>query len=198
MSVNFNGVAKIKYQNPKEFRNTIKKLQAQEVCPFPKYCFHNKVTSSKPMYSQYANTCSILDINDTMVHLAPEFRTHNLMDKIADLVKKEKAEKGDVTAFIIGGKSQDKDSFNLFNDIVNILDKEGTDFSMICGKQDKPRHALDSLCKDGDIFIFTQEHSPKLEQFVKENKSLTGDGLQKVFELFYDFVEISPKHKIIK
>ena len=151
MSVNFNGVAKIKYQNPKEFRNTIKKLQAQEVCPFPKYCFHNKVTSSKPMYSQYANTCSILDINDTMVHLAPEFRTHNLMDKIADLVKKEKAEKGDVTAFIIGGKS------------LNILDKEGTDFSMICGKQDKPRHALDSLCKDGDTFIFTQEHSPKLE-----------------------------------
>lgn len=198
MSINFNGVAKIKYQSPKEFENTIKKLQAQEVCPFPKYCFHNKVTSSKPMYSQYANTCSILNINDTMVHLAPELRTSNLMQKITDLIKKEKNEKGDVTAFILGGKTKDKNSFNLFNDIANVLDKEGADFSMICGKQEKPKQALDSLCKDGDTFIFTQEYSPKLEQYVKENKSLTGEGLQKVFELFYDFVEISPKYNIIK
>ena len=198
MTINFTGFAKIKYQSPKEFEQTMKALKAKEVCPCPKYSFHNKVTSNKPMYSQYANTCSILDINDTMVHLAPELRTGNLMQKISDLIKKEKAEKGDVTAFIIGGKSQDKGSFNLFNDIANVLDKEGVDFSMLCGKQDKPKNALDSLCKSGDTFIFTQEYNPQLEQLVKENKSITGDGLQKIFELFYDFVEISPKHEIIK
>lgn len=198
MSINFTGSAKIKYVSPKDFEKLITSKKMKEVGAFPHYTFNDKVKSKGPMYSQYANTCSILDINDTMVHLAPEYRTHNLIDKITDLVKKEKAEKGDVTAFIIGGKSQDKGSFNLFNDIANILDREGTDFSMICGKQEKPKHALDSLCKDGDTFIFTQEYSPKLEQFVKENKSLTGAGLKKVFELFYDFVEISPKHQIIK
>ena len=117
MSINFTGAAKIQYQTPKQFEKTIQNLRAKEVCPFPKYCFHNKVISDKPMFSQYANTCSILDINDTMVHIAPETRTHDLMQKITNLVKREKDEKGDVTAFIIGGQNNDTKSFDLFNDI---------------------------------------------------------------------------------
>ena len=198
MYINFTGAARIQYQSPKQFEKTIQNLHAQEVCPFPKYCFHNKVTSDKPMFSQYANTCSILDINDTMVHLAPETRTHDLMQKITNLVKKEKDEKGDVTAFIIGGQNNDTKSFDLFNDIGNVLDKEGVDFSMICGKRDSARSGRDALLKNGDTFIFTQENNPQMSRFIEQNKSLTGDGLKKVFELFYDIVELAPNHKIVK
>ena len=37
-----------------------------------------------------------------------------------------------------------------------------------------------------------------MSNFIEQNKSLTGDGLKKVFELFYDIVDIAPNHKIIK
>ena len=120
------------------------------------------------------------------------------MKKITNLIKKEKDEKGDVTAFIIGGQNNDTKSFDLFNDIGNVLDKEGIDFSMICGKNEKSRKGRDALLKNGDTFIFTQENNPQMSNFIEENKSLTGDGLKKVFELFYDIVDFSPKHKIIK
>lgn len=198
MSVNFTGSAKILYQTPKEFEALINSKKMKEVGAWPNYAFSNRVTSKGPMYSQYANTCSILDINNTMVHLAPEFRERNLLGKIADLIRKKKDETGDVTAFIIGGRTNDKASFNLFNDIGNVLEKEGADFSMICGKGDKPKFALDSLCKDGDTFIFTQINNPEFTKNIKNNNNLTPDGLQKVFERFYEFIEISPKHQIIK
>ena len=83
MSLNIQAPIKIVYKNPKEFDKLVSSKGMKEVGTFPHYSFGNKVTSTTPMYSQYANTCSILDINDTMVHLAPEQRTHNLLEKIA-------------------------------------------------------------------------------------------------------------------
>lgn len=198
MALNIQNPIRIIYKNPREFEKLINNKKMKEVGTFPHYSFANKVTSSSPMYSQYANTCSILDINDTMVHLAPEQRTHNLLEKIADLVKKEKDEKGVANAFIIGGKVNDNQSFGLFCEIGNVLEKEGADFSMLCGKGDKPKGALDSLCKNGDTFVFTQEYNPELETLVKNEKNPTKERLQSIFEKFYNIMEISPNHVLEK
>ena len=198
MSLNMYTPIKIIYKNPKEFEKLVSSKGMKEVGTFPYYSFCNKVTSTTPMYSQRANTCSILDINDTMVHLAPEQRTHNLLEKIADLIKKEKNEKGVANAFIIGGKVNDNKSFGLFCEIGNVLEKEGADFSMLCGKNDTPKGALDSLCKNGDTFVFTQEHNPELETLVKNEKNPTSERLQSIFENFYNIMEISPNHIIEK
>src|SRR5574344_2328041 len=198
MSISFRGSANIKYTSPKEFDSMVNKSNMQEVGVYPKYRLRDSVTSAKPMFSKYANTCSIVSVNDTMLHLAPELRCYKFIDRFTDLVKKQKDEKGDVTAFVLGGRVNDKESFELFNDIGNVLEKEGADFSMICGKFDpknKPAMDLDALCQNKDTFTFTQENNRELENFVKENKSLTSDGFKKVFEKFYNFVEISPKHK---
>ena len=198
MSLNIQAPIKIVYKNPKEFDKLVSSKGMKEVGTFPHYSFCNKVTSITPMYSQYANTCSILDINDTMVHLAPEQRTHNLLEKIADLIKKEKDEKGVANAFIIGGKVNDNKSFGLFCEIGNVLEKEGADFSMLCGKNDTPKGALDSLCKNGDTFVFTQEYNPELETLVKNEKNPTSERLQSILEKFYNIMEISPNHIIEK
>lgn len=198
MSVNFTGSAKILYKSPQAFEELVKSVNAREVGVFPNYSISNKVTASSPKYSQYANTCSILDVNDTMVHLAPEMRGRNFIQKLTDLVKKEKDERGDLTAMVIGGKVNRPESEGLFYEIGNLLDKEGADFSMIGLKNANSSKGLDSVCKNGDTFVFTQEYNPALEKVIKENKSLTPAGLKKVFERFYDYIEISPKHEIIK
>lgn len=196
--LNIHAPIKIVYKTPKEFEKLISAKNMKEVGVFPHYSFSDRVTSSSPKFSQYANTCSILDVNDTMVHLAPEQRTHNLLEKIADLIKKEKDEKGVADAFIIGGKVNDNKSFGLFCEIGNVLEKEGADFSMLCGKGDTPKGALDSLCKNGDTFVFTQEYNPELENLVKNEKNPTSERLQTIFEKFYNIIEISPKHIIEK
>jgi len=199
MTINFKGTATISYKSPKEFDKIVNENNAKEVGIFPQYTYKHRVSSNDSMYTKNANTCSILQVNDTMLHLAPEIRSYRLMDDISDLVKSKFDKTGDVTAIIIGGQACDKESFNLFNDIGNVLEKEGADFSMLCGKNIHSKNGRDALCKlDKDTFIFTQEDSPNFEELVKQNKSLTPDGLKRVFEMFYSYVDISPKHKIIK
>ncbi len=197
MSVNFQGNMKIKYMDPKEFEKMISARKVKEVCAFPSWSIDRQATMSNPMYSQGANTCSILNINDTMVHIPPEGRPHNLLEKVTKLINRKKSESDEVNAFIIGGRTHDRDSFNLFNDIGNTLEKEGVDFSMLCGKHKEPRWGLDSLCKDGDTFVFTQKGNPELEKTVRENKDFSASKLEEIFQKFYDIIEISPKHDII-
>ena len=186
------------YRTPREFERFINSKKMKEVGNFPHYSFKDKVTSQQPMYSQYANTCTILNVNDTLVHLAPEQRGRNLLDELANLVKKEQAEKGYASGFMIGGQRNDEASYALSCDIATELDRHGVDFSMICGKINTPKHALDSLCKDGDRFIFTQEHNPELEKLVKEEKNPTSDRLQAIFQKFFDIIDISPNHILKK
>lgn len=197
MSINFNGKIKILYQTPKQFDALIDSKKITEVGVYPNYSIHNMVTSPYPKGSRYANTCSIVSINDSMVHLAPEQRGRDFVQKLVDFLKKEKAEKGDVTAFVMGGKSGDIESENLFYEIGNLLEKFNANFSMIGLKNSKSAKGLDALAKNGDTFVFTQEYNPELAKVVKENKSLTSEELQKIFERFYDYIEISPNHKII-
>ena len=197
MSVNFTGSAKIVYTSPKAFEEMIKGMK--EVGPYPRYRFENKVTSTLPMYSQNANTCTILSVNDTMVHLAPEpeFTGRNLFQKISEFLKREKDEKGDLTAMLIGGKANDKGSWNLFSELGNLLEKYDADFTMLCGKNKRCDKGLDHLCKKGDTFIFTQEYNPILEKTIKENPNLTSDGMQNILDSFYDVTWYMPKHKFI-
>ena len=197
MAINFNGTAKILYQSPKQFDALIDSKKIKEVGTYPKYSINSISTSPYPKGSRYANTCSILSINDSMVHLAPEQRGCNFVQKLSDIIRREKAEKGDVIAFVMGGKSGDVDSENLFYDIGNLLEKFGADFSMIGLKGAKSPKGLDGLAKDGDTFILTQEYNPELEKLVKENKSPTSEMLQQIFERFYDYIEISPNHKFV-
>lgn len=192
--MNFNPISQIIYKTPKEFEKLSSK--AIEVGTFPHYTFFNKVTSTYPKRSQYAKTCDILVVNDTMVHLAPELRGRNLVQDLSNFIRREKAEKDKVNAFVIGGRVDDKDSYTLFCDIGNTLEKEGADFSMICGKNENSKNGLDSLYHDGDKFVFTQEYNPTLEKEIKANKNPDSNFLQQIFEKFYDIIEISPKHKI--
>jgi len=197
MSVNFTGSAKIVYKSPKEFEQIIKGMK--EVGAYPKYSFNDKVTSKLPMYSHSANTCSILAVNDTMVHLAPEpqFTGRDLFKKVSDFLKREKDEKGDITAILIGGKAKDSESWNLFTELGNLLEKYDADFTMLCGKNDKCKKGLDHLCKNGDTFIFTQEYNPHLEKAIKENTNLTSEGMENVLDNFYDVTWYMPKHEFI-
>lgn len=103
--------------------------------------------SLHPLVSFDANTCSMLNLNggnnrNCLMHLAPEQQSLNtlkaglekciltLQDKMGHLQE-------DITAILVGGRhSGHKDSFNLFNEIANILDEFGIPFSMLCGKFD--------------------------------------------------------------
>ena len=198
MSLNFTGIANIKYLPPQKFNEMINTKKVKEVCAFPNWSIDRQATMKKPMYSQGANTCSILAIGDTMVHIPPETRPQNFIEKLVNLINKEKEKNDDLSAFIIGGRKNDNDSFNLFNDIGNVLEKENVDFSMLCGKGKEPRFGVDSLCKDGDTFIFTQNRNDNLEKEIRTNKDFSPSKLEEIFQKFYDIIEISPKHTIIK
>lgn len=197
MVVNFTGSAKIIYKSPDEFNKMISGMKEVGACPH--YRFADKVTSKLPMYSHSANTCSILAVNDTMVHLAPEpeFTGRNLFQKIGDFLKQEKDKNGDLTAVLIGGKNNDNGSWNLFTEIGNLLEKYGADFTMLCGKNEKCGKGLDALAKKGDTFIFTQEYNPELAKIIKEKPNLTSDEMENIMDSFYDVTWFMPKHKFV-
>lgn len=139
--------------------------------------------SAHPLVSFDANTCSMLNLNggnnrSCLMHLAPEQQSLNtlksglekcilaLQDKMGNLQE-------DITAILVGGRhSGHKDSFNLFNEIANILDEFGIPFSMLCGKFDNI--ANDNIVVTGDkVGIW--------------NNSLENNNLKDVYEV----VEIS-------
>lgn len=103
--------------------------------------------STHPLVSFDANTCSMLNLNgghnrNCLMHLAPEQQSlvtlkSGIEKCILALQDKMGRVQEDITGILVGGRhSGNKESFNLFNEIANILDEFGIPFSMLCGKFD--------------------------------------------------------------
>lgn len=193
--ISFKGKAQIYYTPYTKFVEKVR-YGAKEIGIPGKYGFADRVVSDLPMFTMDANTCSVLAVNDMMVHLAPEREEAYLVDKIADFLKEQKDKIGDLTAFLIGGKSRkiDGKSANLFMSIANQLEKFGADYSMICGKT--MDLFMDHLYKDKNKFVFTQQYNEGLAEFAAQEE-MTPDGFKDILKYYYDEVKISPKHEII-
>ncbi|MGN1153464.1 MAG: hypothetical protein ACI4S3_05495 [Candidatus Gastranaerophilaceae bacterium] len=124
------------YKTPENFRKIVCDNKPIEVCRPPHYRFSDKVTSKNPKVTFDSNSCTIIGVNDTVFHLAPEIRELNVIDKFRDFLKSEKDKTGDITAFIFGARCPriQKDSFQFAEDLRNVLEKENTDYSAIYGK----------------------------------------------------------------
>lgn len=145
-----------------------------------------KFANSKyQLVSENANTCVMLGLNggkanNCLMHLAPEQQPlRSLKEGIERCVEaiREKMDnvQEDVTGILVGGRnSSNKDSFNLFNEVANILDDLGVPFSMLCGK-------FDNVANDN---ILICEENVKIWNSSLKNKNL---------EDLYEVVEISDK-----
>jgi len=183
------------YKNPQEFLGLVKSSDAKEFGVYPHYKFKDKKTLTESGFSQFAKTCSIVLINDEGIHLAPELRESSLLKNISELAKKVKDTTGILTSFIFGGEAhnQNKDSFELFNDIGNVLDKEGADISVICGK--KFDGSRDALLKDKNNIFITSESNEDLALTLKNNQ-LSKEQVEEAFSKYYEVVDISPNHNL--
>lgn len=194
MSINFTGNAQISYLSPKEFKTLLNKTVVEVGRP-ERYCFEEKRASQFPMFSKDANTCSMLAVNDTLMHLAPEREDIHLFDKLSDFLKEQKDKTGDLTAILIGGKAPNlsKQSAELYTNIANILERENADYSMICGKQ--LDLFMDDLYKDGNKYQFTQQGNIGLEELVQE-PDISPKRLKEILKYYYKDVKISKKHDL--
>lgn len=194
MSVNFTGKAQIMYVPPKEFKTLLDKTVIEVGRP-ERYHFEERRASALPMFSKDANTCSMLAVNDTLMHLAPEREDVRLFDKLSDFLKEQKDKCGDLTAVLIGGKAPNlyRPSTELYTGIANLLEKEGADYSMICGKQ--LDLFLDDVYKEGNSYRFTQKGNVGLEELVQE-KDITPKRLKEILKYYYRDVKISRKHDL--
>lgn len=194
MTINFTGKANISYLSPKKFNSLIDKTVIEVGRP-ERYWFEEQRTSLNPMFSKDANTCSMLIVNDTMMHLAPEREDFRLMDKLSDFMKEQKDKYGDLTALLIGGKAPklSKQSAELYSNIANVLEKEKADYSMICGKT--MDLFMDNVYKNGNHYTFTQQGNVGLEELVQE-KDITQKKLKEILKYYYKDVKISKKHTL--
>ena len=194
MTINFTGKANISYLSPKKFNSLIDKTVIEVGRP-ERYWFEERRTSINPMFSKDANTCSMLIVNDTMMHLAPEREDFRLMDKLSDFMKEQKDKYGDLTALLIGGKAPklSKQSAELYSNIANVLEKEKADYSMICGKT--MDLFMDNVYKNGNHYTFTQQGNVGLEELVQE-KDITPKKLKEILKYYYKDVKISKKHTL--
>ncbi len=194
MTINFTGKANISYLSPKKFNSLIDKTVIEVGRP-ERYWFEEQRTSLNPMFSKDANTCSMLIVNDTMMHLAPEREDFRLMDKLSDFMKEQKDKYGDLTALLIGGKAPklSKQSAELYSNIANVLEKEKADYSMICGKT--MDLFMDNVYKNGNHYTFTQQGNVGLEELVQE-KDITPKKLKEILKYYYKDVKISKKHTL--
>ena len=194
MSINFQGKARISYTSPSEFKNLVRN-GVREVGFPERYWFEKKVSSKEPMFTRDANTCSILAVNDTLMHLAPEREDYLLFDKLTDFLKEQKDTHGDLTAVLIGGKAPNlsMQSAQLYSGIANVLEKERADYSMMCGKT--LDLFMDDLYKDGSNYKFTQQGNIGLEEFAQD-KTLTPKKFIEILKYYYKDVKISPKHDL--
>ncbi len=89
------------------------------------------------------NTCTGVvfhtpQINE-MHHLAPEYSSHQdpifIRDFFQERIYELQKSYGEVKAFIFGGRGNDKQSFNLANNIANPIEDAGVEFSMLFGKK---------------------------------------------------------------
>ena len=194
MTINFTGKANISYLSPKKFNSIIDKTVIEVGRP-ERYWFEEQRTSLNPMFSKDANTCSMLIVNDTMMHLAPEREDFRLMDKLSDFMKEQKDKYGDLTALLIGGKAPklSKQSAELYSNIANVLEKEKADYSMICGKT--MDLFMDNVYKNGNHYTFTQQGNVGLEELVQE-KDITPKKLKEILKYYYKDVKISKKHTL--
>lgn len=195
MAINFTGKAYISYLSPRKFNNLIDKTVVEVGRP-ERYWFEERRTSLNPMFSKDANTCSMLIVNDTMMHLAPEHEDYRLMDKLSDFMKEQKDNKGDLTALLIGGKAPNlsRQSAELYSNIANVLEKENADYSMICGKT--MDLFMDNVYKNGNRYTFTQQGNVGLEELVQE-EDLTPKRLKEILKYYYKDVKISKKHDLV-
>ncbi len=103
--------------------------------------------SPHPLVSFDANSCTMLNLNggnnrNCLMHLSPEQQSTKTLKSglekcLLQLHEKMGNLEEDIRGIIVGGRhSEHKDSFNLFNEIANILDEFGIPFSMLCGKFD--------------------------------------------------------------
>ena len=194
MTINFTGKANISYLSPKKFNSLIDKTVIEVGRP-ERYWFEEQRTSLNPMFSKDANTCSMLIVNDTMMHLAPEREDFRLMDKLSDFMKEQKDKYGDLTALLIGGKAPklSKQSAELYSHIANVIKKEKADYSMICGKT--MDLFMDNVYKNGNHYTFTQQGNVGLEELVQE-KDITPKKMKEILKYYYKDVKIYKKHTL--
>lgn len=141
--------------------------------------------STYQLVSENANTCVMLGLNggkgnNCLMHLAPEQQPLGSLkvgiEKCIETIRgKMDNIQEEVTGILVGGRnSSNKDSFNLFNEVANILDDLGVPFSMLCGKFDNV--ANDNILISG-------------EKVKIWNSSIKKDNIEDLYEV----VEISDK-----
>lgn len=196
MTVNLLGKTQISYVSPTKFRSLLNKGVIEVGRP-ERYCFEERRASlSLPMFSKDANTCSMLAVNDTLMHLAPEREDIRLFDKLTDFLREQRDKYGRLDAVLIGGKAPNfyKPSTELYSGIANLLERERADYSMICGK--KLDLFMDDLYKDKNSYLFTQQGNLGLEELAQE-KDLTPKKFIGILKSYYRDVKISKKHDLI-
>ena len=74
-----------------------------------------------------------------MYHLAPEYRAHQdpklVRGFLEERINALRESYGNVKAFIFGGRTNDKGSFELANNIANPIEDAGVEFAMVFGKK---------------------------------------------------------------
>lgn len=154
--------------------------------------------SLHPLVSFDANTCTMVNLNggdkrNCCMHLAAEQQPLStlkagLAKNIETLREKMKNIEENITAIIIGGRhSGNQESFDLFNEVANILEEFGIPFSMICGKFDNIKN--DNIVVTGDNAGIWNESLKKL----KIPNGTTGDELEEILKQNYEVVEFTPE-----
>ena len=195
-------VKEIVVQTPKRFFETMR--DAREVSAFPRYRLTDAIVSDEPKYTLCANTCSILAMSNGkqtyLGHFAPDLPQRNFKERLEYEVKKMQDETGQLTAFVTGGYDSRiypgmEKSFTQIAEIGEVLDKAGTNVSMIAGK--RKMRFLDNLAVNNDSFILSHNtgfHGQEAIPELRECKNRL--ELENALNNYYGVVEIEPEHHI--
>lgn len=185
------------------------KLVAREVGAKSKYTVNDciQTTPKHGLKTLGADTCTILNLNtennvNKLWHLAPEFAPHQnfnyLLKFFREEVYKLQEQFGKVRAFIYGGvefngAKENKASFNLYNNLADIMEQLNVDFGMVCGK--KGFHTRDDLHVIGnkitiwnDIFKKLGKNPEKLDnseklEFLKDKYQFVESTADDIFTI---------------
>ena len=192
--------------SPNIFKQTTKNFK--EVSPCPLYTLLDGIASKENKYTMGGNTCSIIAMNNGkstyLGHFAPEFRELSFKQKLDNIIRKFKAQTGELSAIVTGGydykvPANNKEAIKSFEQIAEIgeiLDKNNAHLTMIACKTNPI--FTDNLAVTNDEFILS--HSPKTGGNIPTRKLTSNTSTEELEDLLnneYSIVEIDPLHTII-
>ncbi len=173
--------------------------QHKEVGTNGVYDFDNGKTSKKSLMTRFSNTCSMIQCNEAIYHIAPEYQEnfYKVDTFLSNIIQQNIRTYGYADTIVIGGKNQNYDSEKLADSICGTCKKNGANLTIITLKTIPDTvpfpPAMDAIFKiDETTTLFTQEYNPNMEYDIRQNPKYIIDHLK----TYYEKVIISKKHTI--